>query len=43
MAIDQIPRDDHDYKNPIEEAIEMVGKDRVIVCKVPEANSPNKG
>lgn len=31
IALSPIPRDDHDYKNPVDEAIEMVGPDRVII------------
>jgi hypothetical protein len=32
IEITPIPRDDHAFKNPISEAIELVGKDRVIVA-----------
>jgi hypothetical protein len=35
--IDQIPRDDHDTKNPVDELVEMVGPDKVIVIETPEA------
>lgn len=31
LLVHPIPRDDHERKDPIEEAVEMVGKDRVVV------------
>jgi hypothetical protein len=34
--IPKIPRDDHDVKNPIDELVEMVGKDRVVVVEQEE-------
>lgn len=33
-AVTQIPRDDHDYIHPIQEAVDLIGEDRVIVIEV---------
>jgi len=37
LPVDPIPADDHDRKDPIQEVQEMVGKDRVIVVRPPDA------
>lgn len=34
FELERIPRDDHDYNNPLTELEEMVGKEKVIVIKV---------
>jgi len=31
LDCEQIPRDGHDYRGPIEELLDMVGKDKVVV------------
>lgn len=36
FEVPRLPSDIHDFKNPIQELEEMVGKDRVIVVKPPE-------
>ena len=33
LLIEPIPKDDHTSKDPVEEAIELVGSDKVIVVK----------
>jgi hypothetical protein len=34
LDLEPIPRDDHDYRNPIEEAEEMVGLGRVVPVQI---------
>ncbi len=38
FAVPRIPRDNHDYIDPIEEAARMVGPDRVIAVKLPNSD-----
>lgn len=33
LEVEPIPKDDHAHKNPIDEAVEMFGKGRVIVVR----------
>jgi len=38
LEIEAIPRDDHDFKEPLAELEEMVGKDKIIVIQPDKQN-----
>jgi hypothetical protein len=39
LEVGPIPRDDHEKKDPLTELEEMVGKDKIIVVKLPDHES----
>lgn len=41
LEIEKVPSGVWTYKDPIQEAEDMMGKDKVVVLKIPEKNHPD--